>query len=101
MAVFIKNLYMPVLFLSLFGRAIMAGQRRTLPCGSLKHLYRIRSGVVAAIWNDRRDDPNARCWQLYAAISTDGGEHFLPAERLSRRQTCTNEPRNWETFALA
>lgn len=54
-----------------------------------------RDGVVAITWNDRRDDPNFRCWQLYAAISTDDGEHFLPAQRLSRQQTCTNQPRNW------
>jgi hypothetical protein len=60
-----------------------------------------RDGVVAVTWNDRRDDPTGRCWQLYAAVSTDGGEHFLPAQRLSRRPTCTNEPRNWETFGTA
>ena len=60
-----------------------------------------RDGVVALTWNDRRDDPNGRCWQLYAAISIDGGEHFLPAQRLSRQQTCTNEPQNWETFGTA
>jgi hypothetical protein len=57
-----------------------------------------RDGVVAVVWNDRRDDPDARCWQLYAAISIDGGEHFRPAQRLSRQRTCTNEARNWETF---
>jgi hypothetical protein len=60
-----------------------------------------RDGIVAVIWNDRRDDPDARCWQLYASISVDGGEHFRPARRLSRAQTCTNEPRNWETFGTA
>ncbi|MDQ6633540.1 MAG: glycoside hydrolase [Gemmatimonadota bacterium] len=60
-----------------------------------------REGVVAVSWNDRRDDPSARCWQLYAAISTDGGEHFLPAQRLSRARTCTNEPRNWDTFGTS
>jgi hypothetical protein len=60
-----------------------------------------REGIVAVIWNDRRDDPNARCWQLYASISLDGGQHFRQAQRLSRAQTCTNEPRNWETFGTA
>jgi hypothetical protein len=57
-----------------------------------------RDGVVAVTWNDRRDDPKGRCWQLYAAISTDGGEHFLPSQRLSNSPTCANSPRNWETF---
>lgn len=57
-----------------------------------------RNGIVAVTWNDRRDDPQGRCWRLYAALSLDGGEHFLPAQRLSQAPTCTNEPRNWETF---
>lgn len=38
---------------------------------------------------------------LYAALSLDGGEHFLPAQRLSQAPTCTNEPRNWDTFGAA
>jgi hypothetical protein len=57
-----------------------------------------RDGVVAVTWNDRRDDPKGRCWRLYAAISTDGGEHFLPSRRLSNAPTCTNAARNWELF---
>ncbi|HEX7296722.1 MAG TPA: hypothetical protein VF251_13270 [Pyrinomonadaceae bacterium] len=56
-----------------------------------------RDGIVAVSWNDRRDDPQARCWRLYAALSVDGGEHFLPAQRLSSAPTCTNTPSNWET----
>jgi hypothetical protein len=60
-----------------------------------------RDGIVAVTWNDRRDDSNAKCWQLYAAISIDGGEHFHPAERLSRQPTCTNQAKNWETFGTA
>jgi hypothetical protein len=60
-----------------------------------------RDGVVAVTWNDRRDDPEAKCWQLYAAISIDGGEHFRPAQRLSRQPTCTNRAENWETFGSA
>jgi hypothetical protein len=56
-----------------------------------------RDGIVAVTWNDRRDDPKGQCWRLYAALSLDGGEHFLPAQRLSQAPTCTNEPRNWET----
>jgi hypothetical protein len=60
-----------------------------------------RDGVVAVTWNDRRDDPDGKCWRLYAAISTDGGEHFRPAQRLSQQPTCTNDPRNWDTFGTA
>jgi hypothetical protein len=60
-----------------------------------------RDGIVAVTWNDRRDDPDAKCWQLYGAISIDGGEHFRPAQRLSRQPTCTNQAKNWETFGTA
>ena len=60
-----------------------------------------RDGVVAVTWNDRRDDPKGECWRLYAAISTDGGETFRPAQRLSREPTCTNQPENWVTFGSA
>jgi hypothetical protein len=56
-----------------------------------------RDGIVAVTWNDRRDDPKGQCWRLYAALSIDGGEHFLPAQRLSSAPTCTNEPKNWKT----
>jgi hypothetical protein len=52
-------------------------------------------GIVAVVWNDRRDDPENRCWRLYGAISTDGGETFLPNVKLSGAPTCTNAPKNW------
>ena len=57
-----------------------------------------RDGVVAVTWNDRRDDPNGRCWRLYAALSIDGGAHFQPAQRLSEKTTCIDSPTNWVTF---
>ena len=56
-----------------------------------------RDGIVAVTWNDRRDDPRGQCWRLFASISTDGGERFLPAMRLSDAPTCANAPRNWTT----
>ncbi len=58
-----------------------------------------RNGIVAVTWNDRRNDPRGQCWRLYAALSLDGGEHFLPAQRLSDTPTCTNVPQNWDLFS--
>ncbi len=54
-----------------------------------------RDGIVGVIWNDRRDDPENRCWRLYGAISADGGETFLPNAKLSSAPSCTNSPGNW------
>jgi hypothetical protein len=52
-------------------------------------------GIVALVWNDRRDDPRNQCWRLYGTISTNGGETFLPNVKLSDAPTCTNAPDNW------
>src|SRR5687768_4755988 len=60
-----------------------------------------RDGIVAVTWNDRRDDPQRRCWRLYAAISLDGGERFLPAQQLSRAPTCVNAASSWDTYGTA
>lgn len=60
-----------------------------------------RDGIVAVMWNDRRDDPKGECWRLYATLSLDGGEHFLPAQRLSQSPTCTNVPENWQLSSSA
>lgn len=53
-------------------------------------------GIVAVIWNDRRDDANGECWRLYGALSADGGESFGRNVKLSDAPTCTNTPGNWQ-----
>jgi hypothetical protein len=58
-----------------------------------------RDGIVAVIWNDRRDDPRGDCFRLYGAISVDGGERFLPNVRLSEAPVCPNAPANWQLSA--
>lgn len=58
-----------------------------------------RDGIVAVIWNDRRDDPKGDCFRLYGAISVDGGERFLPNVRLSDAPVCPNSPANWQLSA--
>jgi hypothetical protein len=54
-----------------------------------------RDGLVALIWNDRRDDPHNDCYHLYSAASIDGGETFLPNVRIAAKPTCTNAAGNW------
>jgi hypothetical protein len=54
-----------------------------------------RDGIVGVVWNDRRGDPKNQCWRLYGAVSTDGGETFLPNVALSVTPTCMNAPANW------
>ncbi len=54
-----------------------------------------RDGIVALIWNDRRDDPKGECYRLYVSASADGGETFLPNIQVDRHPTCPNTPGNW------
>jgi len=60
-----------------------------------------RNGVVAIIWNDRRDDPTDMCYRLYGSASLDGGETFLPNVQFSSHPTCFNTRGNWEGSANA
>jgi hypothetical protein len=50
-------------------------------------------GLVAVTWNDRRADPNDRCYQTYVAVSVDGGRSFLPAQPLGNRPVCPSDGR--------
>jgi hypothetical protein len=54
-----------------------------------------KDGVVAVVWNDRRDDPDGKCFRLYGAISTDGGESFQPEVKLRDSAACPNASANW------
>lgn len=46
------------------------------------------NGTVAVVWNDRRDDPDDRCFAPYMAVSHDGGRTFSPNQRLGTGRTC-------------
>jgi hypothetical protein len=50
-------------------------------------------GLVAVTWNDRRADPNDRCYRAYVAVSVDGGRSFLPAQPLGNRPVCPPDGR--------
>lgn len=56
-----------------------------------------RDGVVVVSWTDGRDDAAGRgawCWDVYAAMSLDGGATFEEEERLTPAVTCSQIPGN-------
>ena len=53
------------------------------------------AGVVALIWNDRREDSTDMCFRVYASASLDGGDTFLPNVPFSPHPTCFNTRGNW------
>jgi len=52
--------------------------------------------VVAVTWNDRRHDPDGRCYHHYVAISRDGGRTFGDRRRVSERETCLPSGYRWQ-----
>jgi hypothetical protein len=58
-----------------------------------------KDGIVAVVWNDRRDDPKNVCYQLYYAVSINGGETFLPNVKASDGATCPQAAGNWALAA--
>lgn len=53
-------------------------------------------GAVAVSWNDRRHDPEDRCYHHYVAISRDGGRTFGDERRVSERETCLPSGYRWQ-----
>jgi hypothetical protein len=45
-------------------------------------------GAVGVVWQDQRSAGGRVCYDLYGAISTDGGTSFLPETRLSSETAC-------------
>ncbi len=60
-----------------------------------------QDGIVALIWNDRRDTPRNDCFRLYGAYSVDGGASFLPNFTTGDGMTCPNAPGNWVAEAFS
>lgn len=50
-------------------------------------------GTVAAAWIDGRRH-EGDCWDVFAAVSLDGGRTFTPERRLTPEITCPNAPGN-------
>ena len=52
-------------------------------------------GVLGVVWADRwTQGDDRRCYEILFAASTDGGESFLPAQRLSRERHCMDAESN-------
>ena len=47
-----------------------------------------RDGVVGAAWYDRRRDDTGRCWELFFASSSDGGESFRANTPVATAPSC-------------
>jgi hypothetical protein len=50
-------------------------------------------GNVGVIWNDRRDDPDDRCFRPYFSASRDRGETFEPEVALTGEPVCPPDGR--------
>ncbi len=70
-------------------QADMSITLRARPCLAVNS-----EGVVAISWVDGRHHGSGLCWDVYVAISLDGGKSFLPERRLTVETTCPNVPRN-------
>ncbi|MDH3733572.1 MAG: glycoside hydrolase [Gemmatimonadota bacterium] len=53
-----------------------------------------RDGAVGIAWQDRRNDPERECQELYFSASIDGGATFLDPERISTAASCPLVPGN-------
>jgi hypothetical protein len=59
------------------------------------------AGMVALLWNDRRESGESSCFAVRAAASADGGEHFGASTPLSTRATCPESADNWTPIAMS
>jgi hypothetical protein len=58
-----------------------------------------KDGVVGVTWYDRRDDPTNRCYRLYFAASTDGGQTFQNVSA-SPKPSCGTSPANIALYSF-
>jgi hypothetical protein len=62
---------------------------RARPCVAVDN-----DGNVAVSWVDGRHHDSGLCWDVYFAISVDGGKTFSTERRLTEETTCPNVPKN-------
>jgi hypothetical protein len=62
---------------------------RARPCLAVN-----KHGDLAVSWVDGRHDESGFCWDVYIAISVDGGRTFSAERRITDETTCPNVPKN-------
>jgi hypothetical protein len=54
-----------------------------------------KEGVLGVAWVDSRSAPGMRCFETYFAASLDGGQSFLPEQRVSSARSCPDSTAAW------
>jgi hypothetical protein len=74
-----------------WGPAVAVSDARTRTEGEVPAVAVNPSGAVAVLWHDTRHAQSDRCFDLYLALSTDGGASFGPNRRLTPTTSCPAE----------
>jgi hypothetical protein len=53
------------------------------------------NGNIGVLYNDRRDLSTGKCYDLYFAISTDGGNSFSQPVKVNSQNSCPDEKQGW------
>ncbi|MEM6806429.1 MAG: sialidase family protein [Bacteroidota bacterium] len=64
------------------------------PFTGIPQVHSNQDGVVGLIWQDRTEDPEGKCNQLYFTASHDGGKSFLPPQKISSDFSCMEKEEN-------
>jgi hypothetical protein len=57
-----------------------------------------KNGVLGVAWIDGRNRPGTRCYDVYFSASTDGGQTFVPEQRVSSVTSCPDVRKNGAAF---
>jgi hypothetical protein len=74
-----------------WGPTVAVSDARTRTEGEVPAVAVNPNGAVAVLWHDTRHAASDRCFDLYLALSTDGGASFGPNRRLTPTTSCPAE----------
>ena len=60
-----------------------------------------QEGVVALLWNDRRDDGETSCFHVRASASINGAASFGASSALSAKPSCPEAAENWVPIPMS